>query len=71
MANKSGSLTMNKFKIEITETLSKIIEVEADDIEEALERVETMYKEEKIILDSSDFIDKEITLFNDENDVVY
>ncbi len=62
---------MNKFKIEITETLSKIIEVEADDIEEALERVETMYKEEKIILDSSDFIDKEITLFNDENDVVY
>ncbi len=62
---------MNKFKIEITETLSKIIEVEADDIEEALERVETMYKEEKIILDSSDFIDKEIKLFNDENDVVY
>lgn len=62
---------MNKFKIEITETLSKIIEVEADNIEEALERVETMYKEEKIILDSSDFIDKEIKLFNDENDVVY
>ena len=62
---------MNKFKIEITETLSKIIEVDADNIEEALERVETMYKEEKIILDSSDFIDKEIKLFNDENDVVY
>jgi len=57
---------MNKFKIEITEKLAKIIEVNANTEEEALQIVKKMYEDEKIVLDSGDFIDKEIQLVSDE-----
>lgn len=51
---------MKIFKIEITELLQRIVEVEADCIENALEIVEQKYKAEEIILDNTDFIDFEI-----------
>lgn len=48
---------MKTFKIEIQETLSKIVEVEADNIEEALKIIKTKYKKEEIVLDSSSYAD--------------
>ena len=51
---------MKIFKIEITELLQRIIEVEADCIENALEIIEQKYKSEEIILDNSDFIECKI-----------
>lgn len=48
-----------KYKIEITETLQKTIEVEANDIEEALLKVKHLYKDEKEILDDTSYIDTE------------
>jgi len=57
---------MNEFKIEINENLSKIIKIQANSEEEAIEIAKSMYKNEKIILDSKDFIDKEIKLVSDE-----
>ena len=57
---------MNKYKIEITENLAKIIEVNANTEEEALEIVKKMYEDEKIVLDYSNFIDNEIQLLSDE-----
>jgi len=45
---------MKKYKIEITETLQKVIEVNAKNEEEAYEQVKKMYKNEEIVLDSSD-----------------
>lgn len=48
---------MNNYKIEIQEILSKIVDIEADSIEEALQIAESKYKEEKIILDSSNYVD--------------
>ncbi len=57
---------MKEFKVEITETLSKIITIKANTLEEALESVTKMYEQEKIILDSDNFIEKEIKLVEDE-----
>ncbi len=48
---------MKKFKIEVKETLSRIIEINANSINEALENVQKIYKNEEIILDNDDFVE--------------
>ena len=53
------SYTKQKFKIEIVETLSRIVEVEAFDEEEAREEIEDKYRLQKIILTADDFADVE------------
>ena len=53
----SEIIKMNKYKVEITETLQKIIEVEADNKEDAMHKVMKMYKNSEVILDENDFID--------------
>lgn len=47
--------TKQKFKVAIVETLSRIVEVEAFDEEEARDTVEDEYKLQKIILTADDF----------------
>ena len=54
-----------KFKLEITECLQKVIEVEAKTKEEAYNKVSRMYRDGEIVLDSNDFIDKEIDFFEE------
>lgn len=49
-----------KYKIEITETLQKTVEVEASDRTEALDKVKNMYYSEKIWLMSDDITDTTI-----------
>ena len=51
---------MGIFKTEITETLQRTIEVEAENEGDALRKVKEMYKSEEIVLDSSDFVSVEI-----------
>lgn len=58
------------YKIEITETLKRVIEVEADSIESAVEKVQQQYDNEEIVLDSDDFNGMEITLSEDDSQVV-
>ncbi|GHT13211.1 hypothetical protein FACS189426_17790 [Bacteroidia bacterium] len=53
---------METFKIEITELLSRLVEVEANSHEEAWQLVNKQYKEEEIVLDYSDFADYEINM---------
>lgn len=48
---------MNTFKIEIRETLSTIVDIEAENLEDALTQIRKKYSEEEIVLDASDFID--------------
>ncbi len=55
---------MKKFDVEITEYLQKTISVEADNEADAVVKVEEDYNKEKIVLDSSDFIDKDIEIYN-------
>jgi hypothetical protein len=44
-----------KFNIAIIEKLERVIEVDADNLEDAIALVEEQYKKEEIILDYSDF----------------
>ena len=48
---------MNQYKVEITEILQKIIEIKAENKEDALHKAMKMYKNEEVILDNNDFID--------------
>ena len=53
-----------KYQVEITETLQRIIIVNADDEHTALTVAKQLYRAEEIVLDSSDYIDTEFELFN-------
>ena len=47
---------MKTFKLEIQETYSKIVEIEAETLSDALNVAHDMYISEKIVLDASDFV---------------
>ena len=51
---------MKKYEVLVEETLSKMIEVQAEDESEALEIVKEMYKNCEIVLDYEDFFNVEI-----------
>ena len=51
---------MTKYRIEVKEVLSRIVEAEADNEEEAVEMVKKMYRNCNIVLDASDYIETEI-----------
>lgn len=52
---------MKTYEIEITETLQRVVKVEANSEDEAYNIVSQKYKNEEIVLDDSDFVDNEIT----------
>ena len=52
---------MKKYSIEVLEVLSRIVEVEASDKEDAIERVRQMYRKCEIVLDDSDYKVTEIS----------
>lgn len=58
---------MKKFKVEIKEVLSRIIEVEAEDENEAWDRTRNAYKNEEIVLDYSDCCNSTINVIKEEN----
>lgn len=53
---------MNTYKVEITETLQRIVNIEAESENEAHEIISNMYKKEDIVLDSDDLIESLINL---------
>ena len=57
---------MPEFKIEIKETLSRTVEVQAKSLEHALEIVSKQYNDEIIVLDSDDFVAHSIEPFEFE-----
>ena len=56
---------MKTYYISVTETLNKIVEVHAENEQEALQKAEDSYYNGEIVLDSEDFVD---TQFNDETE---
>ena len=56
---------MAKFKIQVIETLSKVIEVEANSEVEANVILSQKYHDEEIILDSSDHLSTEFKILKD------
>ena len=51
---------MNTYRLEVQETLLRVIEVEAQNSGEAYSKVKQMYQKEEIVLSSSDFYEVEI-----------
>lgn len=56
---------METFKIEVKETLSRIIEIEANSDDEAFSKIKELYKKEEIVLDAEDYINTEFLKFED------
>ena len=50
---------MNKYKVIIYETLSKTIDIEAENRSDAIKKVKEKYKNEEIVLSADDYLDTE------------
>lgn len=50
---------METFKIEVKETLSRTIEIEANSADEAFLKIQNLYKNEEIVLDADDYVETE------------
>lgn len=57
---------MELFKIEVQEFLSKIVEIEAENAEDAISKVREMYRNEEIVLDAGNYVTTEINGYKDE-----
>ena len=53
---------MTKYRIEVTEVLSRIVEAEAENEDDAVEMVRQMYRNCEIVLDASDYVETEISV---------
>ena len=58
---------MKTYAVEITETLQRTVYVDAKSAEEAKYKVEERYRNEEIVLDSSDYQDTKIEVVEDDN----
>ena len=57
---------MNEYAVEISETLSRVEYVEADNEDEALDIVREKYFNEEFVLDSSDYIDTDFQIYEEQ-----
>lgn len=55
------------YKIKIDEILEKIVDVEARNFLEALDKIKKMYKENEIILDDSNYVKTKFIHVKDED----
>ena len=58
---------MKKYRIEVLEILSRIVEVEASDAKEAIEKVRQEYRKCEIVLDDSDYKVTEISVKDEKS----
>ena len=59
---------MKKYSIEVLEVLSRIVEVETSDEEDAIEKVRQMYRKCEIVLDDSDYKVTEISAKDEKSE---
>lgn len=57
---------MKIYEIEIEEVLQKVVKVKADSLDEAIDKVEEEYRNEKYVLDYNDFKGVGFREFKDE-----
>lgn len=53
-----------KYSVEIKETLSRVVVVDATSEEQAIELAHNMYKNCELVLDENDYVDYEIALLD-------
>lgn len=64
---EDGFITFEKmkFKINVRETLEKVVEVEAENIYKAMDKVEDMCNSGDIVLDAEDFVGREVDKYEE------
>lgn len=60
---KTDKKLKRDFQIEIVETLNNIVEVNAENEQDALLKVRDMYRNEEVVLYPDDFIDTKFNIF--------
>ena len=58
---------MKKYCIEVLEVLSRIVEVEASDEEDAIKQVRQKYRKCEIVLDDSDYKETEFSVKDEKS----
>ena len=53
------------YKVEIKEMLARIIDIEAENENEAIIKAKSEYRKQNIVLDDSDYIDTEINIYEE------
>lgn len=56
-----------KYKIKVIETLSRIVEVEADNEDAAFEKIQDMHASEKFVLSADDFEEVEFYSYGNQD----
>lgn len=59
---------MKKYRIEVTEVLSRIVEINAESAESALNEAKKMYQQCDFVLDASDYVFTEFSVKDDYSD---
>ena len=58
---------MKKYRVEVTETLSRIVEVDANSLLEALQTARARYQSCQIVLDASDYVKTEFCVKDEKS----
>ena len=58
---------MKKYSIEVLEVLSRIVEVEASDEDDAIKQVRQKYRKCEIVLDDSDYKETEFSVKDEKS----
>ncbi len=53
---------MTKYRIEVTEVLSRIVETDAENEDDAVEMVRQMYRNCDLVMDASDYVETEFSV---------
>ena len=59
---------MKKYRIEVTEVLSRVVEIVADNNEEAMRTAKAMYRNCDIVLDASDYVVTEFSVKDEKSE---
>lgn len=57
---------MKRYYVSVTETLNKVVSVDAESLKEAKQKVQNAYNKSDIILDSDNFAGEEIEIEEDQ-----
>ena len=63
-------MTKTKYKIRVSETLEKEVEIEANTEDIAIDIVKERYKKEEIVLDSDDFVSVDFNAVDEDDENV-
>jgi hypothetical protein len=58
---------METFKIEVQEFLARVVEVEANNLQEAVSNVQEKYRKAEIVLDYNDFVEVDFIDINSQS----